>query len=300
MKGTAREMFSYSEAFSRNLGWVTASEQQELCGKQVAIAGVGGVGGMHLLTLARLGVSRFRIADMDHFDIANFNRQAGAMVSTLGQAKADVMARMARDINPLIEIDVFGAGVNEGNLEAFLTGCDIYVDGLDFFAFKARTDTFAACQRLRIPAVTAAPLGMGAALLNFLPGLMSFEDYFGWADHDDDERALRFMIGLAPRLLHDYLADDSRVDLAARRGPSTVMACQLCAGMAATEVLKLLLGRGPVRAAPHGLQFDAYRNRLVRTWRPGGHRHPLQRLMLAVARRRLASMRRGRAAATAA
>ncbi|HNQ75561.1 MAG TPA: ThiF family adenylyltransferase, partial [Pseudothauera hydrothermalis] len=81
------------------------------------------------------------------------------------------------------------------------------------------------------------------------------------------------------------------VNLAEQRGPSTVAACQLCAGVAATEALKILLGRGTLRAAPHGYQFDAYRQRLTRTWRPGGNRHPLQRLGLWVARRQLLKMR---------
>jgi tRNA A37 threonylcarbamoyladenosine dehydratase len=49
--------FSYEQAFSRNIGWVTPAEQQVLRGKRVAIAGGGGVGGVHLLTLARLGVA---------------------------------------------------------------------------------------------------------------------------------------------------------------------------------------------------------------------------------------------------
>ncbi|MCC6204041.1 MAG: ThiF family adenylyltransferase, partial [Hyphomicrobiales bacterium] len=40
-------------------------------------------------------------------------------------------------------------------------------------------------------------------------------------------------------------------------------------------------------AAPVGIHFDAYRNRLVRTRRPGGNRHPLQRLVLRIARRQL-------------
>lgn len=289
-------MYSYDLAVSRNIGWVTESEQQQLRGKCVAIAGVGGVGGSHLLTLARLGITRFRVADLDRFDVVNLNRQAGAMLSTMEQPKVEVMARMALDINPALEIEIFGEGVDAANVDRFIGGADIYVDGLDFFAFDARAFAFETCGRLGVPAVTAAPLGMGAAVLNFLPGKMSFEQYFGWAGHDDDEKALRFMIGLAPRLLHDYLADESRVDLSARRGPSTVMACQLCAGMAATEVLKILLGRGTLRAAPHALQFDAYRNRLVKTWRPGGHRHPLQQLTLMVARRRLAAMRSARRA----
>ncbi|EQD52542.1 UBA/THIF-type NAD/FAD binding protein, partial [mine drainage metagenome] len=53
-----------------------------------------------------------------------------------------------------------------------------------------------------------------------------------------------------------------------------------------TQALKILLGRGKVLAAPHGLHFDGYRNKLVHTWRPGGNNNPLQRLMLSVARRR--------------
>jgi hypothetical protein len=68
------------------------------------------------------------------------------------------------------------------------------------------------------------------------------------------------------------------------------MACQLCAGIAGTEALKILLGRGKVLAAPWGFHFDAYRNRYVKTWRPGGNRHPRQRLMIAIIRRRLAGM----------
>lgn len=284
--------FSYELAFARNIGWLTRAEQQRLRGKRVAIAGLGGVGGAHLLTLTRLGIGAFHIADLDSFDVVNFNRQAGAFTSTLEQPKSEVLLRMARDINPGLDIRSFPSGVNEQNIDDFLSGIDLYVDGLDFFVFAVRAMTFARCHALGIPAVTAAPLGMGAAVLSFLPGGMSFEDYFGFAGQPEEELALRFMIGLAPRMLQrPYLVDPSAVDLDARRGPSTIMACDLCAGLAATESLKILLGRGKVTAAPHGFQFDAYRNKLVRTWRPFGHRNPLQRLMLAIARRQLATLR---------
>ena len=199
---------------------------------------------------------------------------------------------MARDINPELDIKVFHDGVNPDNIDTFLDGVDLYVDGLDFFVFAARAMAFARCHARSIPAVTAAPLGIGAAVLCFMPGGMSFEDYFGFAGRSEEELALRFMIGLSPRMLQrPYLVDPSAVDLDARRGPSTIMACDLCAGLAATESLKILLGRGKVLAAPHGFQFDAYRNKLVRTWRPFGHRNPVQRLMLAFARRQLAAMR---------
>lgn len=280
--------FNYDEAFSRNIGWLTRQEQGVLRHKRVAIAGLGGVGGLHLLTLCRLGIGKFHLADFDTFDLVNFNRQAGATVSTLGQNKLDVMIRQARDINPELEITGFAEGVDADNIEAFLDGVDLFVDGLDFFAFDARQAVFAACSEKGIPAVTAAPLGMGAAVLNFVPGGMTFDDYFQLNEGADSEKPLRFLMGLAPaRLQMAYLADPSAVDLDSRRGPSTIMACQLCAGVAATEALKILLGRGPVRAAPRGYHFDAYRNRLALTWRPGGNRNPLQRALIALAKRKL-------------
>ncbi|QJD99874.1 ThiF family adenylyltransferase [Massilia forsythiae] len=281
--------FQYEQAFSRNIGWVTAQEQSSLRGKRVAIAGGGGVGGVHLLTLARLGVSQFHIADFDTFDIVNFNRQVGATMSTLGQPKAEVLARMAREINPEIDIRIFPEGVNQDNLPEFLKGVDLYVDALDFFAFDARQQTFAMCARLGVPATTAAPLGMGAALLNFLPGQMTFEDYFQWGELPVLDKAIRFVVGLAPAGLHrPYLVVPESVSFAEQRGPSTFMACQLCAGIVATEALKILLGRGKVLAAPHGMQFDAYRNKLSRTWRPGGNRHPIQKLAIAIGKRQFA------------
>lgn len=278
-------VFDYEAAFSRNIGWVTEAEQRTLRGKRVAIAGLGGVGGAHALTLARLGIGRFTIADFDRFDIVNFNRQAGATVDSIGRPKVDVLAERLRAINPQAEVRAFGEGVTAGNVDAFLAGVDCYVDGLDFFAFAAREMTFAACERLRIPAVTAAPIGMGAALLCFLPGRMTFEQYFRVAGHGDAEKAVRFLVGLSPAMLHrGYLVDRSQVDFAAHRGPSTAMACQMCAGIAATEALKILLGRGRVLAAPWGLHFDAYTQRMKKTWRPGGNANPLQRLLISLAR----------------
>jgi len=282
------QIFSYEEAFSRNIGWITMEEQQLLRNKRVAIAGLGGVGGVHLLTLCRLGIGKFHLADFDVFDLVNFNRQVGATVSTLGHSKLETMVRQARDINPELEIKEFPDGLAAQNVDDFLDGVDIYIDGLDFFAFQARRLVFAACTERRIPAVTVAPLGMGAAMLNFQPGEMSFDDYFCFDDGSEAEIPVRFLIGLAPaRIQMTYLVDPSAIDLSNRKGPSTIMACQLCAGIAATETLKTLLGRGQVRVAPRGYHFDAYRNKLALTWRPGGNRNPLQRFFIMLAKYKL-------------
>lgn len=272
--------FNYDVAFSRNIGWLTHSEQTSLRNKRVAIAGCGGVGGLHSLTLARLGVGKINISDFDQFDIHNINRQSGAFVSTKDQHKIDVMAAMLRDINPEVELGEFPEGIDESNVDLFLDGVDLYIDSLDFFALAARKLVFQRCYDKGIPVVTAAPLGMGAALLCFMPGQMTYEEYFRFNDKKTEEgQLIQFLIGLSPAMLQrNYLVDQSAVDFHARKGPSTAMAVNLCAGMAETAALKILLERGKVISAPNGLHFDAYKNKLRKTWCPFGNRGLLQRV----------------------
>ncbi|BBL57823.1 ThiF family adenylyltransferase [Methylomonas koyamae] len=285
--------FNFEQAFSRNIGWITTDEQAKLRSKKIAIAGLGGVGGSHLLTLTRLGIGEFHIADFDKFELANFNRQAGATISHLDQPKTDIMAAMALDINPELHIQKFPDGVTSSNLADFFSGVDLYVDSLDFFAFEAREMVFAYCAEHKIPAVTAAPLGMGVALLNFMPGKMTFEQYFKLNGKSSTDKILHFLLGLSPAMLQrGYLMDQSAVDLLNHRGPSTPMACELCAGVVATQALKILLGRGKILAAPKGLHFDAYCNRLVTTWRPGGNGNPIQRLGIMIAKQKFIKMNR--------
>lgn len=274
--------FSYEAAFDRNIGWVTEAEQRGLRGKKIAIAGMGGVGGVHLLTLVRLGIGRFHIADFDRFDIANFNRQVGATMTTVGQPKVDVMARAAREINPELAIERFPDGVTPENIDAFLDDVDLFVDGFDFFALDIRAKVFARCRELGIPAITAAPIGLSTGYLVFLPGHMTFEAYFRLEGLSQKRQYVNFFLGLVPNALQrGYLVDPSRLNLAEQRGPSSPSGVQLCAGVVAAEALKILLGRGPVKPAPHYHQFDAYTGRWVSRRLIGGNRNPIQRRKLA-------------------
>jgi len=271
--------FNYEEAFSRNIGWVTEAEQQTLKNKRIAIAGMGGVGGMHLLTLTRLGINSFNLSDMDVFEIVNFNRQAGATLSSVDKPKVDILAEMAKDINPWLDIRIFSNGINENNIDDFLEGVDLFVDGFDFFAIDIRARVFARCAELGIPAITAGPIGMATAYIIFLPGQMTFEAYFQVNGLSQTRQYINFLLGLTPTGLHrSYLVDPSRLDLAKQKGPSTAMACQLCAGVVGVEALKILLNRGPVYPAPFYHLFDAYQGRYIRKRLLGGNRNPLQRL----------------------
>lgn len=286
-------MFDYFDAFSRNIGWLTKSEQAILRTKRVAIAGLGGVGGEHIVTLARLGIQNFNISDFDEFEVHNFNRQAGAFISTLDRKKCDVMAEVCQDINPESDVRTFEEGINASNVDEFLKDVDIYVDSLDFFALDARKLVFQACEDKQIPVVTAAPIGMGTAFLCFMPGKMTFEEYFRFESVESEtDQYIKFLIGLSPAMLHaPYLVEPSAANFAEKKGPSMPMGVKFCAGMAGTFVLKILLNRGPILCAPWGLHFDGYRNKFKKTFRPWGNNNPIQKLVFSIAKKKLTQLK---------
>lgn len=274
-------MFEYRNAFSRNIGWVSEEEQQRLKSKRIAIAGAGGVGGEHLITMARLGINNFNISDFDSFEVHNFNRQAGAFMSTIGRPKCEVMEEIVRDINPEVKISSFPEGINESNVDEFLDEVDLYIDSLDFFALDARKLVFRKCEEKQIPLITAAPIGMGVAFLCFMPGKMSFEQYFCFGGYNKQQQLVRFLVGLSPSMLQKpYLVVPQKADFKAETGPSVPMAVKLCAGLAGSYALKILLNRGKVLSAPYGLHFDAYRNKLKKTYLPFGNKGVFQRLKI--------------------
>ena len=82
--------FNYEEAFIRNIGLVTPEEQQIIKSKIIAIPGMGGVGGAHLIALARQGFQNFKIADLDKYELKNMNRQYGANCQSIDRFESDI------------------------------------------------------------------------------------------------------------------------------------------------------------------------------------------------------------------
>ncbi len=256
-------VFEYDNAFARNLGLVNVDEQSRLRQTRVGLPGLGGVGGAHLQALARMGIGAFHLADPDTFDVVNMNRQLGASMNTVGRSKAEVVGESLKTINPDAQVELFRDGINAQNIDAFLDGVDVVVDGLEFFRIETRRMLYRACRERGIPVVNAGPIGFGAAVLVFMPNAMSFDEYFRINDAmTRAEQLLAMALGLAPGLVSDV--DPARVDVENEKGPALASACFLCAAAAATEVLKLVCGRGRVTAAPRGIYYDPYRGKTVR------------------------------------
>lgn len=273
--------FDYKEAFSRNLGWVTAEEQQHLRRARIAIGGAGGVGGIHLITLVRLGITNFHLADPDVFEMKNFNRQYGADMTSLGLSKCEVMLKRALEINPEVNAKLFPKGITKDNLGEFLDGIDIYIDGLDIFAMGVREFIFPECKKRSIPCLSVAPIGMGASIMCFTEESISFENYFGTTGKSPIEKTVRFILGMAPSLVHKKsLVAKEYSNLHQQRAASTPMGCALASGMMGTEVLKLILKRGPIVTAPTVVHYDGYSYKLKKTTLWLGYRNPIFQLKL--------------------
>ena len=81
----------------------------------VAVVGIGGVGSWAAEALARSGVARLTLIDLDHVSESNINRQIHALDTTLGQAKVLAMRDRIRHINPRCDVVCIEAFVDAGN-----------------------------------------------------------------------------------------------------------------------------------------------------------------------------------------
>ena len=96
------------------------------------LAGFGGVGAICAELLARWGVRRFRLLDMDQYDPSNLNRQLYATSRTLGRYKADVAAERILEINPYAKIEkLIKAPVSNENVYDFVKGAGMIIQTTD-------------------------------------------------------------------------------------------------------------------------------------------------------------------------
>ena len=69
-------------------------------GSHVVVIGIGGVGSWAAEALARSGVKKLTLIDLDHIAESNINRQVHAVSKTVGMAKVTAMKDRITLINP--------------------------------------------------------------------------------------------------------------------------------------------------------------------------------------------------------
>ena len=111
---------------------------QRLWQSHVIVVGIGGVGSWAAEALARSGVGRLTLIDLDHVAESNINRQVHALTSTLGAAKVEVMAQRIRDISPDISVHPVDEFIEPGQEEKLIPAdADLVIDAIDAVAAKA-------------------------------------------------------------------------------------------------------------------------------------------------------------------
>jgi molybdopterin/thiamine biosynthesis adenylyltransferase len=120
---------------SRNRYKITAAEQRRLAGLKVGVVGLS-VGQSTAITLALEGVGGcFRLADFDTINLSNLNRlRAGA--HTIGVNKGVVTARELYELDPYADVALYPGGLDERNLDEFLSGLDLVFEECDDLKLK--------------------------------------------------------------------------------------------------------------------------------------------------------------------
>lgn len=131
---------------------------KKLQDSHVTVVGIGGVGSWVVESLARSGVGKLRIIDLDEICLTNTNRQIHTAQSTLGQSKVEVMAKRARDISPSIQIEVVEEFITDKNINQLMeVKTDIVIDAIDSVYPKAALLHY--CLNQSIDAITTGASG---------------------------------------------------------------------------------------------------------------------------------------------
>ena len=254
----------YSEIFSRNIGFLTQSEQNRLKRSTVGIAGVGGVGGLLAERLIRMGTGHLKITDPGDFERSNLNRQFGSSMGVLGRNKAEVISAQFTDINPLATIDWSSRGIKtQSDADIFVKGCDVIVDEMDFGMFKEAVFLQRVARQKGIYYMFASAIGFGALIIIFDPKGMTLEEYNEFDPSSDPENydgsSIPFerISPVIPSYAASMPLDILDEILASKRhAPTNSIGVGLASLLAAMEVTNILLSKRDIPCAPKYTYID--------------------------------------------
>ncbi len=154
-------MTSFSTDYTRRFGGIErlygAGALLRAAAAHVVVVGIGGVGSWAAEALARSGIGRLTLIDLDHVAESNINRQIQALESTLGAAKVVAMRERILAINPACVVDAVEEFIDERNLGTLIPACDAVIDAIDHV--RAKAALIAHCRRAGIRVVTTGGAG---------------------------------------------------------------------------------------------------------------------------------------------
>lgn len=226
-----------SERYSRQIlfAGIGAEGQQRINASRVLVVGCGALGSAQVETLARAGVGRVRVVDRDFVEASNLQRQTLFTERDARERlpKAVAAARRVAEINSEIECEPIVADARHDNVEQFVEGCDVVLDGTDNFATRYLLND--ACVKHDVAWVYGAAVGSYGVTMTIRPRVTP---------------CLRCLFEDAPPAGTTETCDTAGV---------IQPIISIIAAVQTSEALKLLTGR---TQDLHGalMQFDVWRN----------------------------------------
>ena len=123
----------------------------------ICVVGIGGVGSWVAESLARHGVGKITLIDMDHIVESNINRQIHALDSTDGESKIKAMNDRIIDINPTCLVDCIDDFLEESNIQSYISGkFDFIIDAIDQSSVKISLAEYCQSKNLSLVMVGGA------------------------------------------------------------------------------------------------------------------------------------------------
>ena len=229
----------YWKILKRQMPLVSKEEQEKFKNATITVIGCGGIGGLAIEMLARMGVGNLILVDEDEFDISNLNRQTLSSVENIGRKKSEVACEQMEKINPHVNVTSYCEHVDEKNIEKLIENSNVVIDALDNVLTRVILSRKA--RELKIPLIHGAVYGTQGQLTVFLSNTPSYEEMFN-------------LPSLGNELNEDTIRELEKI--AANAPPVIGPTPNLISCLEAIEAYKIVTGVGKVNVSPKILTFD--------------------------------------------
>lgn len=168
--------------YVRNLGTIGRDGQLKLLLSHVAVAGLGGLGGIVVELLARAGVGHLTIIDNGRFTENNLNRQLLATEGLIGKSKVKAAKIRIKRVNSSVIVKAINSRINSANCDDLISEADVVIDALD--NLPSRFILADSCRKLNRPLIHGAIAGFGGQLMTILPGEKGLKELYGSLESD--------------------------------------------------------------------------------------------------------------------
>ena len=144
--------------YSRTQRVVGKNNIEKIKSLNIAVLGLGGVGGYVAEMLARIGVGNLTIVDFDIVDVSNINRQIIALQNNIGEYKTDLFKERIALINPNCKVSAVKEKVLKENINLLISSnFDYVIDAID--DVEAKIDLIEFCQKNNIKLLSSMGTG---------------------------------------------------------------------------------------------------------------------------------------------